>query len=63
MAWKKVVQLVALSTCPKCGNHGFDPEPGQNLENPHALVKCGACGHVCEAQQIMREVNPVVNPK
>jgi hypothetical protein len=25
--WKKVVQVVAVSACPKCGNRAFDPEP------------------------------------
>jgi predicted nucleic-acid-binding Zn-ribbon protein len=59
MVWKKVVKVVAVSACPKCGNNGFDPEPGtdlDHLDDPQAKVKCAVCGHTCTANEFMRRV-------
>jgi hypothetical protein len=54
MALRKIVRAVAISACPKCGNRGFDLQPGADLDDPSAEVKCGACGHVCPADRFMR---------
>jgi uncharacterized Zn finger protein len=56
MAWKKVVMVVAVSACPVCGNGGFDLESGADIDDPHALVRCGKCGHVCTADQFSKSV-------
>jgi transcription initiation factor TFIIIB Brf1 subunit/transcription initiation factor TFIIB len=58
MVWKKIVEIVAVSACPKCGNRGFDLEPGSDMEDPRANVKCGKCGYVCQADEFMRPVLP-----
>jgi hypothetical protein len=55
-AWKKVVQLVAVSACPKCSNSAFDPEPETNIDDPNGLVRCGKCGYVCAGSEFMRPV-------
>ena len=39
MVWKKVVKVVAVSACPKCGNNGFDPEPGTGGLKPYLHVR------------------------
>jgi hypothetical protein len=54
--WEKVVQVVAESACPKCGNRAFDPEPENNIEDPKGLVRCGKCGYVCPANEFTRRV-------
>jgi uncharacterized Zn finger protein len=54
MTWKKVVKLVAVSACPICGNRGFDLEPGADIDDLRAMVRCGKCGHVCPAYQFMK---------
>jgi hypothetical protein len=56
--WKKIVQVTAISACPKCGNRGFDLEPGGDIDDPRAMVKCGKCGHVCPADEFSRAVDP-----
>lgn len=39
MAWKRIVQIItAVSGCPKCGNSGFDLEPGADLYDKHVLA-------------------------
>ena len=43
-----------MSACPKCGNGGFDLEPGFHLDDPSPQVKCGTCGHVCASEEFMR---------
>jgi hypothetical protein len=35
MTWKKIVRLVAVSACPKCGNPAFDLEPGYDIDDPN----------------------------
>jgi len=49
MAWKKIVKLVAVATCPNCGNHGFNMKfhPTGDEVRPDDKVECAACGHVC----------------
>ncbi len=54
MTWKKIVQATAVSACPRCGNAVFDLESGEDLDDPSANVRCGACGHVCSAQEFSR---------
>jgi hypothetical protein len=54
--WKKVVQVVAMSACPKCGNRAFDREPETNIGDPKGLVRCGKCDYVCEVSDFMRPV-------
>jgi ferredoxin len=54
--WKKVVQVVAVSECPKCGNRAFDLEPGTTIDNPQGLVRCGKCSYVCPSNEFMRPV-------
>lgn len=56
MAWKKVVRVVAVSACPKCGNSGFDFEPGHDMDDPEAMVRCGRCGYVCRIDEFTRPV-------
>lgn len=56
MAWEKIVQLVAVGACPRCDNRGFDFEPGANMDDPAAMVRCGACGYVCPASEFVRAV-------
>jgi hypothetical protein len=56
MTWRKIVQAVAVSACPECGNAAFDLEPGEDLDDPNAKVKCGACGFVCSADKFMRSL-------
>lgn len=56
MTWKKIVRRVPLSGCPNCGNGGFDLEPGEDLEDYEALVRCGNCGHVCRLNQVTQPV-------
>ena len=58
MAWEKIVRVVAVSACPKCGNGGFDLMPGEDIDDPKALLKCGRCGHVCSSDKAMRRVPP-----
>ncbi len=60
MAWKKIVEVVAVSACPVCGNAGFDFEPGADIDDPEALIKCGEYGHAC---QIGKFSNRVPDPK
>jgi ribosomal protein S27AE len=60
--WKKIVQVVAVSACPKCGNSGFDLEPGADIDDPHARIRCGKCGYVDQAAKFMKPVNPTDNP-
>jgi ferredoxin len=55
--WKKVVQLVAASACPKCGNQAFDPEPGTGRNDPQGMVRCGKCGYVCPVDEFMKPVD------
>jgi ribosomal protein S27AE len=60
MVWKKIVKVFALSACPKCGNNGFDAQPGtdlDHLDDPQAKVKCGRCGYICTANEFMRRVD------
>ncbi len=59
--WKKVVQVVAVSACPKCGNRAFDPEPGTNIDDPQGLVRCGKCGYVCLSSEFMKPVEGCSN--
>jgi hypothetical protein len=54
--WKKVVQLVGVSACPRCGNHAFDYEPGTDIDDPNGLVRCGKCGHVCPGGEFLRRL-------
>ncbi len=56
MAWEKVVQRVALSGCPNCGNRGFDLEPEQDIDDLEAVVRCGKCGHVSHLSQFTKRV-------
>jgi ferredoxin len=56
MTWKKVVRVVGVSVCPVCGNPAFNFEPGADVDDPHALVRCGKCGHVCTADQFHKPV-------
>jgi predicted nucleic-acid-binding Zn-ribbon protein len=56
MTWKKVVRVTAVSACPKCGNPAFDPEPGSDLDDPHALVKCGKCGWIGPVDKFVKPV-------
>jgi ferredoxin len=57
MAWEKVVQIVAVSACPKCSNQAFDLEPGTEMDDPQGLVKCGQCGYVCPGNEFMKPVD------
>jgi hypothetical protein len=56
MVWKKIVRVTAVSACPKCGNNAFDFGPGADIDDPHAIVKCGACGHICPASEFARRI-------
>jgi uncharacterized Zn finger protein len=58
MIWKKIVRIVAVSACPKCGNGGFDIEPGYDIDDYEAMVRCGACGYVCRSPEFSRPVTP-----
>ena len=60
MVWKKVVQVVAVSECPKCGNRAFDHEPETTIDDPQGLVRCGKCSYVCPSSEFVR---PVEGPK
>jgi hypothetical protein len=62
MAWEKIVQLVAVSACPECGNRGFDVEPGYDMRDEDAMVHCEKCGHVCHILKFMRRVNSGTPP-
>ena len=57
MVWKKVVR-VTVAACPKCGNRAFDFEPGHDMDDPEAVVRCGRCGHVCRVDEFMRPIAP-----
>ena len=60
MVCKKIVKVIAVSACPKCGNNSFDPEQGtdlDHLDDPQAKVKCCRCGYICAANEFMRRVN------
>jgi ferredoxin len=57
MVWEKIVRIVAVGKCPRCGNGGFDLEPGEDLDDLHALVRCGACGHVCPLDHFISPVD------
>jgi hypothetical protein len=60
--WKKVIEVVAVSACPKCGNRAFAPEPGTNIDDPQGfLVRCGKCGYVCLSSEFMRPVEGTNN--
>ena len=59
--WKKVVQVVAMSACPVCGNLGFNLEPQADMDDPHAMVKCGSCSYVCQVDRFMRAVKSASN--
>jgi hypothetical protein len=56
VAMKKVVEVVGVSACPVCDNGAFDLEPGADIDDPHALVRCGKCGHICPADQFVKAV-------
>jgi uncharacterized Zn finger protein len=57
MVWEKIVQVIAVSSCPKCGNPAFDYEPGSDKDDERAMVRCGACGHICPGSEFMRPVD------
>ena len=59
--WKKVVQVIAVSECPKCGSRAFDLEPGTNIDDPQGLVRCGKCSYVCPSNEFMRPVEGANN--
>jgi rubredoxin len=61
MVWKKIVERVAVSACPVCGNGGFNFEPDADIDDPHAMVKCGKCGFVYRVDEGMRLVAPKDN--
>jgi hypothetical protein len=63
MVWKKIVRITAVSACPKCGNSGFDLEPGEDMDDLDALVRCGRCGHVCASGKFLRPVHPEHQPE
>jgi Zn ribbon nucleic-acid-binding protein len=56
MAWKKIVKLVAVATCPNCGNHGFNMKfhPTGDEVRPDDRVECAACGHVCTSAEVVQ---------
>jgi hypothetical protein len=56
MTWKKVVKVAGLSGCPVCGNPAFDFEPCADIDDPHAMVRCGKCKHVCPVDQFIKPV-------
>lgn len=56
MARKKIVEVTAISACLKCGNPAFDLEPGQDLDDPGARVRCGKCGHVGTEGEFLRTI-------
>ena len=57
MTWEKIVEVVAVSACPKCGNGGFHPEPGFEEDDPEAILRYAKCGHTCPANEFMRPVD------
>jgi hypothetical protein len=57
MAWEKVVKVVAMSACPICGNGGFNFEPDADIDDPQAMVRCGKCRHVCQAEKFIKPVS------
>ncbi|ESZ13468.1 hypothetical protein X735_19370 [Mesorhizobium sp. L2C085B000] len=51
MAWIKVVQRIGFIVCPKCENRGFELQPGEDIDNASAKIRCGRCGYVCSADE------------
>lgn len=51
MAWIRVVERTGYAVCPKCGNPGFDLEPGEDIDDVDAKIRCGKCGYVCPADE------------
>ena len=58
MALEKIVRLVAISACPGCRNPGFDLESGADVDDYEAMVRCGACGYVCPANEFTHASGP-----
>jgi len=58
MAWNKIVHITAVSACPKCGNPGFDLEPGEDVDDLNARIMCGQCGYICPGGEFWRPVRP-----
>ncbi|CDX55890.1 hypothetical protein MPL3365_210118 [Mesorhizobium plurifarium] len=51
MAWIKVARRTGFAVCPMCGNRGFDLEPGEDVHDENAKIKCGNCAYVCSANE------------
>jgi hypothetical protein len=60
--WQKVVRVTSVSACPQCGNGAFDLEPGSDIDDEHATVRCGRCGFVCSMVEFSRPVETDAKP-